>query len=367
MNNDRPLLSVEGLRTEFRTDEGIITPVDGVSWSVRRGETLALVGESGCGKSVTALSILRLIPDPPGRIAAGAIRFWDQPDQEPIDLTALNDRQMRAIRGNRIAMVFQEPTTSLNPVFTAGEQIVEAIELHQNLRGRAARECAVDALRRMGITEPSERFHQYPHQLSGGMQQRVMIAMALSCNPALLIADEPTTALDVTIQAQILDLLRELQDETNMGLVLITHDLGVVAQTADRVCVMYAGKIVEQAEVAELFDNPLHPYTRALLECMPRMDRVSERFQTIAGSVPVVSAYPSGCRFHPRCALAQQRARQDNRRTTTIPSDDRPVTVLQRCVHDDIAEPGGEPPLEEVRPDHLVACWETSDHAARLE
>ena len=364
MNNDRPLLSVENLRTEFHTDEGIVTPVDGVSWSVRRGETLALVGESGCGKSVTALSILRLIPDPPGRIAGGAIRFWDQPDEDPINLTALTDRQMRAIRGNRIAMVFQEPTTSLNPVFTAGEQIVEAIELHQNLRGRAARACAVDALHRVGITEPAQRFHQYPHQLSGGMQQRVMIAMALSCNPALLIADEPTTALDVTIQAQILDLLRELQTETGMGLVLITHDLSIVAQTADRVCVMYAGKIVEQADVTELFDNPLHPYTQALLKCMPRLDGISDRFQTIAGSVPVISAYPSGCRFHPRCALSRQRAKQDDRRTTAVTRDDGPVTVLQRCVHDDTAEPGGDPPLREVRPGHLVACWETSDIAA---
>ncbi|MGB9623641.1 MAG: ABC transporter ATP-binding protein, partial [Phycisphaerae bacterium] len=259
------LLDVRDLKTYFFMEEGVGKAVDGVSWTLPRGRTLALVGESGCGKSVTALSIMRLIPEPPGRIVGGQILF------EGRDLVRLPESQMRQIRGNRIAMIFQEPMTSLNPVFTIGDQIVEAVTLHQRIRGREAWDLATEMLRRVGVSEPGQRVHEYPHQMSGGMRQRVMIAMALSCNPSLLIADEPTTALDVTIQAQILDLLRQLQAEAGMSILIITHDLGVVAEIADAVCVMYASRIVERAEVKELFASPLHPYTQGLFRSMPRL------------------------------------------------------------------------------------------------
>ena len=317
------LIEVADLKTYFYTQEGVATAVDGVSWSLRRGKMLALVGESGCGKSVTALSIMRLVAEPPGRIVSGQILF------EGHDLLKLDDAQMRQIRGNRIAMIFQEPMSSLNPVYTIGYQIVEAVELHQRLRGKAAWDIAVDALRQVGIPAAEKRAHDYPHQLSGGMRQRVMIAMALSCNPALLIADEPTTALDVTIQAQILALLRSLQEKRNMGVLLITHDLGVVAEVADDVCVMYASRIVERAGVHELFARPLHPYTQGLFRSIPRLGQLKTRLDVIPGNVPNPLRFPSGCKFHPRCPLGSQDA---------------------QCRAQD-------PPLQEVAPDHWVGCW----------
>ena len=291
------LLSVEDLSTEFITEEGVVRAVDGVSWTIRRGETMALVGESGCGKSVTALSIMRLIADPPGRIASGRIVFDGQ------DLLKLPEAKMRAVRGNRIAMIFQEPMSSLNPVYTIGDQIIEAIELHQKLRGRAARNRAIEMLVKVGIPAPDQRIDEYPHQMSGGMRQRVMIAMALSCNPDLLIADEPTTALDVTIQAQILDLLRQLQRDTGMAILMITHDLGVVAEIARRVCVMYASKIVEMADVGELFADPQHPYTQGLFKSIPRLSQRKTRLDVIPGNVPNPVNFPTGCKFHPRCSV----------------------------------------------------------------
>jgi len=325
------VLQVKDLRTWFYMEEGIAKAVDGVSWGLPRGKTLALVGESGCGKSVTALSIMRLVPDPPGRIVGGQVLL------EGRDLLALAEAQMRRIRGNRIAMIFQEPMTSLNPVFTVGNQIVEAIELHQNIRGRAAWRLAVEMLQRVGIPAPAQRVHEYPHQLSGGMRQRVMIAMALSCHPDVLIADEPTTALDVTIQAQILDLLRKLQAETGMSILLITHDLGVVAEIADEVCVMYASRIVERAGVHELFGNPRHPYTRGLFRSMPRLAAHKDRLEVIPGSVPNPLHFPSGCKFHPRCALAPG---------------------CERCRSED-------PPLVEHGPGHWVACWKADQASCR--
>jgi oligopeptide/dipeptide ABC transporter ATP-binding protein len=320
---DGAMLEVRDLKTHFFTEEGVARAVDGVTWSLPKGKTLALVGESGCGKSVTALSIMRLIPDPPGRIVSGQILF------EGRDLVKASERELRRIRGNRIAMIFQEPMTSLNPVYTIGDQIVEAIELHQDLHGKAAWNLAVDVLRQVGIPVPERRVHEYPHQMSGGMRQRVMIAMALSCNPSLLIADEPTTALDVTIQAQILDLLKSLQEQRHMGLLLITHDLGVVAQVADEVCVMYASKIVERAEVKELFANPLHPYTQGLFKSIPRLGETRPRLDVIPGTVPNPLHFPSGCKFHPRCPLG----------------------------HDDQQCQTQDPELKEVQPGHWVACW----------
>ncbi|UCG17847.1 MAG: ABC transporter ATP-binding protein, partial [Phycisphaerales bacterium] len=293
------LLDIRDLRTHFVTEEGTVAAVDGVSWSVGHGRTMALVGESGCGKSVTALSVMRLIPDPPGRIVGGHIWFHEQAGDAPVDLAAVPDQQMRRIRGNRIAMIFQDPMTSLNPVFSVGEQIVEAVELHRGLKRRDAWDLATEMLTNVGIPDPARRVREYPHQMSGGMQQRVMIAMALSCEPSLLIADEPTTALDVTVQAQILELLRQLQSDTGMSIVMITHDLGVVAQVADDVSVMYAGKIVEQAAVDELFANPLHPYTQGLLRCVPRLSQGKLRLQVSPGTVANPADPPKGCRFHP--------------------------------------------------------------------
>ncbi len=293
-----PLLAVDNLVTTFRTESGVVRAVDGVSFTVAAGETLAVVGESGCGKSVTSLSVLRLVPNPPGRIEAGRIRFRGQ------DLLQLPEREMRAIRGNEISMVFQEPMTSLNPVFTVGAQIGEAIALHQKVGKTEARTRAIEMLKRVGIPAPEQRVDEYPHQLSGGMRQRVMIAMALSCNPALLIADEPTTALDVTVQAQILELIASLQESMGMAVLLITHDLGVVAEVADRVAVMYAGRIVEYAPVADIFARPQHPYTVGLLESLPAMSAGRDRLRVIPGTVPNPAEFPSGCPFHPRCAIA---------------------------------------------------------------
>lgn len=352
------LLEVRNLCTHFATDDGTVAAVDGSGWSVCRGETLALVGESGCGKSATALSIMRLIPDPPGQIAAGEVLFADGPGGQACDLLTLSDEHMRRIRGNRIAMIFQEPMSALNPVLTIGDQIAEAVELHQNAKRAEARAVAVHMLEKVGIPAPAERAGDYPHQLSGGMQQRVMIAMALSCNPSLLIADEPTTALDVTVQAQILDLLRDMQTATGMGIVFITHDLGVVAQIADRVCVMYAGAVVETAPVEELFAHPLHPYTQGLLRSLPRMGPRRRRLEVIRGSVPDPIDFPDGCRFHPRCELTQQRSTDAGRR-----SHEESVNVLNRCIRDDAEEAGGNPQLREVRSGHGVACWEAEGYA----
>ncbi len=295
-----PLLTVEGLKTYFYTEEGVVPAVDGVSFSVGKGETLGIVGESGCGKSVTALSVMRLIPNPPGKIIAGEIIF------EGEDLLKKSEPAMRRIRGNDISMIFQEPMTSLNPVYTVGDQVAEAIRLHQGLDKRRAFERAVDMLRAVGIPSPEKRARDYPHQMSGGMRQRVMIAMALSCNPKLLVADEPTTALDVTIQAQILDLMRKLQSETGAAIMLITHDLGVIADMAERVIVMYAGRVVEMSDVVSLFRKPLHPYTEGLLHSIPRLDgEPKARLHVIPGTVPNPAHLPAGCRFASRCPYAQ--------------------------------------------------------------
>ena len=299
------VLTINNLKTHFFLDEGTVRAVDGVTMDIPRGKTVGIVGESGCGKSVTAFSALRLVSSP-GRIVAGEI-VLHRPDRE-IYLTDLDEEgeDIRAIRGHEIAMIFQEPMTSLSPVHTVGFQIVEAIRLHLNLRGEEARSIAVNMLDRVGIPDADRRFAQYPHEMSGGMRQRVMIAMALSCRPALLIADEPTTALDVTIQAQILDLMRDLQDEFQMSIMLITHDLGVVAEMSDEVAVMYMGRIVEHAATEEIFENPKHPYTQALMQSIPGMIRARKtRLQTIRGSVPDPYTQLQGCPFHPRCESAQ--------------------------------------------------------------
>ena len=300
-----PLLEVRELQTHFFTDDGVVRAVDGVSYAIGAGETLAVVGESGSGKSVTALSILRLIASPPGRVVGGSIRFRGR------DLLALADAEMRAIRGREISMIFQEPMTSLNPVYTCGEQIIEVVMLHERATRAAARARAIEMLALVGIPAPEQRVDEYPHQMSGGMRQRVMIAMALACRPALLIADEPTTALDVTIQAQILDLLKRLQRELGMAVLLITHDLGVVAETADRVAVMYAGQVVEYADVRTTFRATRHPYTAGLLASLPRLGEEHERLRVIPGQVPDPARFPTGCRFHPRCPVAVERCRTE--------------------------------------------------------
>ena len=300
------LLRVRDLRTYFVTEQGRGTAraVDGVSFDLHAGETLGIVGESGCGKTVTSLSLLRLIPEPPGHILPGSFI-----ELEGRNLLTLAPKALRAIRGNEMAMIFQEPMTSLNPVFTVGDQIAEAAIVHQGLSRRAARARAIEMLKLVGLPDPATRVDHYPHQLSGGMRQRVMIAMALVCGPKVLIADEPTTALDVTIQAQILELLNRLQDELGMAVILITHDLGIVAGTVDRVLVMYAGQVVESAPTPELFARPLHPYTEGLLASVPRLDtpHPRRRLHSIPGQVPAATAWPAGCRFHPRCPYAWDR------------------------------------------------------------
>lgn len=293
---DKPLLTLQDLTAQLRTPQGVGNVVDGVSFAIQKGETLGLVGESGCGKSMTSLSLLRLVPEPAVRITSGKIVFQGD------DLLSLDDAAMRTIRGNRIAMIFQEPMTALNPVFTVGEQIAEVLRLHKRMNRRDAWDGAVEMMERVKIPAAAQRSLEYPHQLSGGMRQRIVIAMALACDPDLLIADEPTTALDVTVQAQILTLMKELQERQGTAILLITHDLGVIAETADRVAVMYAGQIVEEAPVKELFAHPKHPYTQGLLKAIPRFDDINaKRLHVIPGNVPVPSKFPSGCRFHPRC------------------------------------------------------------------
>ena len=321
-----PLLDVDDLTTEFNTDEGVVRAVDGVGFSVEPGETLGIVGESGCGKSVTALSIMRLLPQPMGRITDGRILFRGR------DLVREPIPQMEKIRGNDIGMVFQEPMTALNPVHTIGRQLTEGLVLHKGLEARQATQEAVEILARVGIPAPDIRMGEYPHQLSGGMRQRVVIAIALACKPALLIADEPTTALDVTIQAQILELIKELQGEMGMSVILITHDMGVIAQTCDKVVVMYAGKVAEKAPVIDLFDRPAHPYTRGLLASIPRLDTIPKsRLAVIEGMVPGLRDLPAGCRFANRCSHA--------------------VSACTEAV----------PPLQAVRENHIVSCARWAD------
>ncbi len=319
-----PLLKVEDLVVSFRTDAGYVRAVDGASFEVGEGTTVGIVGESGCGKSVASLSIMRLIPSPPGKVESGTITFKGR------DLLTLPDREMRKVRGNAISMIFQEPMTSLNPVYTVGAQIVEAIRLHQEKNRREARAHAIDMMRMVGIASPETNVDAYPHQLSGGMRQRVMIAMALACEPKLLIADEPTTALDVTIQAQILELLRKLQDKLGMSIIFITHDLGVIAETAKDVVVMYAGRVIERGAVGEIFSSPKHPYTKGLLASIPRVmpaaDGKRRRLPTIEGMVPDLASLPAGCRFADRCFM-----RQD------------------RCTASD-------PVLREISPNHFTRC-----------
>jgi peptide/nickel transport system ATP-binding protein len=328
-HNAETVLEVEGLRTYLFTRLGVVKAVDDVSFAIRRAETLAIVGESGCGKTMTALSLLRLVPNPPGRIVSGSIKIDGK------DLVQLSEPEMRDIRGNEISMIFQEPMTSLNPVMTIGHQISETVRLHEDLSKSAAMDKAVEMLRLVRIPEPKQRAKEYPHQLSGGMRQRAMIAMALACNPRVLIADEPTTALDVTIQAQILDLILALQKRLGTAVVLITHDLAVVAETAQRVIVMYAGKKVEEADVEELFGAPLHPYTHGLMASIPQLAviggqtaaPVNGRLKEIPGQVPALTNLPPGCSFAPRCAFADERCRSFY------------------------------PPYEQKRPGHWAACW----------
>ena len=329
---DENVLEVKGLQTVFFTNSGLFRAVDDVSFHVKRGETLAIVGESGCGKSVSALSIMRLVPNPPGKIVSGEILL------EGTDLLTLDEAEMRQIRGNRISMIFQEPMTSLNPVIRIGDQISEAVRLHRAMSAKEAWNRAVEMLRLVRIPEPARRAQEYPHQLSGGMRQRAMIAMAMACRPALLIADEPTTALDVTIQAQILALMLDLQKELGMGLVLITHDLGVVAQTAQRVIVMYAGRKVEEADVDTLFADPRHPYTRGLMASIPGVPALQEkaeaRLTEIPGMVPSLTNLPAGCAFAPRCKLAIDKCRAEY------------------------------PPLQDFGGAHLAACWRAAETVA---
>ena len=323
---DQPIIEIKNLKTYFKTDEGIAHAVDDVSFSVYPGETLGIVGESGCGKSVTSLSIMKLIPQPPGYFAGGEILYKGR------NILDIPEADMREIRGNKISMIFQEPMTSLNPVFTVGHQIEEAIIVHQGLNAVDARQKAIEMLKLVSIPSPEQRVDDYPHQLSGGMRQRIMIAMALSCNPEVLIADEPTTALDVTIQAQILELIENLQKELNLAVIMITHDLGVVAEVCDRVVVMYAGQIVEKGSVRDIFKNPQHPYTKGLLASIPKMgeDGNSQSLYNIKGMVPSATEFPQGCHFNPRCDLVTDKCKAEN------------------------------PSLELINPDtaHQVRCWE---------
>jgi peptide/nickel transport system ATP-binding protein len=315
------LLEVKNIKTYFYLDDGVSKAVDDVSFEVQEGRTLGIVGESGCGKSVSCLSVMRLIQDPPGKIVGGEVRFKGE------NLLELEESEMRRIRGNAISMIFQEPMTSLNPVFTCGDQIMEALILHQHMSKDQAKKRAIEMLHQVGIPAPEQRVDEYPHQMSGGMRQRVMIAMALSCNPALLFADEPTTALDVTVQAQIIDLLRDLQKRFNMAIVIITHDLGVVAEMAERVVVMYAGKVQEDADVRTIYKNPSHPYTMGLQKAVPRVHGDMDRLYVIEGVVPNPLEFPPGCKFHPRCP-----------------------EVMDKCRIQ-------EPELLSVEPGHKVRCW----------
>jgi len=315
------ILQVKDLKTTFYTDEAVIHAVDGVSFDMKPGEVLGLVGESGCGKSVVSLSIMRLVYYPPGKIEGGEVLFKEK------NLLSVSESKMRKIRGNEIAMIFQEPMTSFNPVYTIGNQVTEAIGLHQGLEGPAARKKATEMLRLVGIPRAGEILNEYPHQLSGGMRQRAMIAMALSCNPSLLIADEPTTALDVTIQAQILELMRDLKKKINTAIIFITHDLGVIAEMAEHVVVMYAGKVVEDAEIGSLFKEPMHPYTVGLMQSKPRLEEEKETLAFIPGAVPNPMAMPAGCSFNPRCKR-----------------------VMDICCRE-------MPGIIEVKPGHKVRCW----------
>ncbi len=315
------LLEVKNLKTYFYTEDGVSKAVDDVSFEVDEGHTLGIVGESGCGKSVSCLSVMRLISDPPGKIVGGDIRFKGQ------DVLALDEVKMRKIRGNAISMIFQEPMTSLNPVFTCGDQIMETLILHQSMNKEDAKQRAIEMLHQVGFPAPEQRVNEYPHQLSGGMRQRVMIAMALSCNPALLFADEPSTALDVTVQAQILDLLRDLQQQFNMAIVVITHDLGVIAEMAEQVVVMYAGKVQEDSDVRTIYKHPLHPYTAGLQKAIPRVHEDMDRLYVIEGTVPNPLDFPPGCKFHPRCSQVMDKCRTQ------------------------------EPELIEISPGHKVRCW----------
>jgi peptide/nickel transport system ATP-binding protein len=318
---DETVLAVRGLVTSFRTDDGIVRALDGVGFEIKRGRTLGIVGESGCGKSVTSLSIMRLLPMGVGSIDAGTMMFGGK------DLATLDEKAMRAIRGNRIAMIFQEPMTALNPVFTAGDQIMEVFMTHRHMNRHAAREAALKMMEKVRIPDPVRRLDEYPHQMSGGMKQRVMIAMALACEPALIIADEPTTALDVTIQAQILRLMQDLQRETGTSIMFITHDLGVIAEIADDVVVMYAGQVIERAAVQMLFDQAMHPYTKGLLSSIPRGEHTRDKaLPTIGGTVPSLKNLPQGCRFYGRCKYRQG-----------------------RCINE-------QPTLTEMAPGHVVAC-----------
>ncbi|MGH7772288.1 MAG: ABC transporter ATP-binding protein [Candidatus Binatia bacterium] len=317
------LLEVRNLKTYFYTSQGVVKAVDGVSYDVRAGETMALVGESGCGKTMSALSIMRLVPKPQGSIVSGEIYFQGR------DLLKLNEEEMRRIRGQEIAMIFQEPMTSLNPVLTIGRQITETLEAHQPISKEEARERALELLRLVGIPDPEQRLNDYPHQFSGGMRQRVMIAIALSCTPKLILADEPTTALDVTIQAQILELMRELSQKFGVAMMIITHNLGVVARYADRVNVMYAGKVIETGSAREIYQNPRHPYTLGLLRSVPRLDQPRKaKLDPIEGQPPDLWNLPRGCSFSPRCKFA-----------------------VERCAHE-------VPPLRDLSDDHRSACWE---------
>ena len=324
LNNTKPLLEVKGLKTYFYTEDGVVRAVDGVNFEVYPGEVLGIVGESGCGKSVTSLSIMRLISRP-GRVDAGEILF------EGADLLKLSEEEMTKMRGNRISMIFQQPQTALNPVFKVGDQLAEVLNVHQDMGKEAGHKRAIELLKMVGVPDPARRVEAYPHELSGGMAQRVMIAMAIACVPDLLIADEPTTALDVTIQAQILDLIRDMRRDLGTSVILITHDLGVVAEMAERVAVMYAGEIVEQTDVQLLFDEPLHPYTQGLIGSIPVLGEIKDKLDVIPGSVPNLVNLPSGCRFAPRCQARFKHA----------------LTICTET----------KPELQEVKPGHQVRCW----------
>ena len=319
------LLEVKNLKTYFYTDDGVAKAVDDVSFALDSGETLGLVGESGCGKSVSALSIMRLIAQPPGKIVSGEILFKGK------DILKIPEKEMQDIRGNDIGMIFQEPMTSLNPVFTCGNQIEEAVILHQKLSKEEAKVKAIEMLKLVGIPAPEQRYNEYPHQLSGGMRQRIMIAMALSCNPEILIADEPTTALDVTVQAQILELINKLQRELGMAVIMITHDLGVIAEVSTRVAVMYASKVAEYGNVDQIFYNPKHPYTISLLNSIPKLNKGKSRLATIEGNVPAPTHYPKGCHFCTRCTFA-----------------------IEKCWNE-------EPPVVQIEPEHIASCWRVNE------